>query len=280
MDDEIPAGWRMLQHSLDAEIVVRYKPAGNLPAVSTLARTRGRVLACEACGLRDGCSSPVPYSWPTQNLISTPKFIVVGEGPGGEEDRRGEPFVGRSGQLLRRMFKEAGLDDYALCNVVSCFPHESKAKARPPTDEEMQSCRSNLLSQLDTLCSPYVLLAGTTALSAFRSDLKISNVHGEVFVWLGRFLVMPVYHPAYILRNIAMKSVTMGDLERWKGVVGEELPWSMYLGERCVRCSAYYSDYDPDGVPYCFDHYRRYKKTWKTQRRRWLPKGSRITGLG
>lgn len=128
------------------------------------------------------------------------KIVVIGEAPGQNEDELGLPFVGRSGQLLDKIFASVGLDtnrDVYICNVNKCRPENN----RPPTDAEIAACKPFLLEQLRLLNPHIILLTGATAVKAIlKTNLGITKIRGQWSQWEGRW-VMPIFHPAYLLRN-------------------------------------------------------------------------------
>ena len=133
------------------------------------------------------------------------RLMLIGEAPGATEDALGEPFVGRSGQLLDQLLAEAGLDptrDVYLCNVVKCRPPNN----RKPSAEEMASCRPWLDQQLAWVDSPLIGLLGATALAGVLglksgiTQLRGQWIYGEGPLLAGR-LLMPLFHPSYLLRN-------------------------------------------------------------------------------
>jgi len=149
------------------------------------------------------------------------KLMLIGEGPGAEEDATGQPFVGRSGRLLDALLAAAGLDsqrDVYLCNVVKCRPPGN----RRPTTAEMAACRPWLERQIDLVNPPLIVLLGATALEALLGIRGgISQRRG---LWLtdatdilrGRRL-MPILHPSYLLRFNAQeegspRALTASDL--------------------------------------------------------------------
>lgn len=261
-----------------ATLAVELEPLPEPPIMSERARQRAlvrrQIVSCEACELRAGCRAPVPFSGPL-----SPSFVAVSEAPGVDEDVRGEPFVGRPGKLLKKMLKEVGFSDGEMmfAHAANCYPNE-KGKVRLPSDDELAACRHNLLAQLEQAHTRYVLFCGATALSAFRDDLKVTQTHGMVFIWDSRYVVMPVHHPAAVLRNMDIADTWRKDLRRWKDIVREELDPMLVLGsDFCVRCHNYADYIDPDGVPYCTDHWKRYGDTWKAQRERFAPKTTKPT---
>lgn len=241
------------------------------------AKTRGRVrkqvLNCTSCQLHTGLPGghrPVAFS-----SGKKPAFVAVGEAPGPEESARGEPFIGKSGRLIRSLMTKVGINpetDVLWCNTVSCFPNV-EGQIRAPSESEQSMCRSNLMAQIEAGYTRYVLLIGAKAANAFRSDIQVTKHHGQVFVWNELYCVMPIIHPAAALRGKrAYKKDIERDLERWVDVVwGGDDPLS-YLGDTCLCCVASAETWDRDGVPYCKHHYERWKDHWRKDRIRWNEK--------
>lgn len=197
-----------------------------------------------------------------------PDFVVVGEAPGPKEVKENRPFVGPAGTLLRKLMADAALDpERALwINTVSCFPNDA-GKIRPPTSEESTACRPNLDLQLAASGVQYALLVGAKALNAFRSDLAITKHHGQVFIWRERYCVMPIIHPAAVLRgNPDYANHIRTDLQRWRDIVyGGDDP-TLLVGDGCARCGHPAQSWDRDGVPYCKEHWGRFKNQWLKDR--------------
>jgi uracil-DNA glycosylase len=128
------------------------------------------------------------------------KILIIGEGPGENEDLTGKPFVGKAGQLLDRVLESVGLTeaDVFICNIVKCRPPGN----RKPTKTEMNACRPYLLEQIRLVNPPIVMLAGASAIEGLFSEkaVKITQIRGEWREWEGR-QCMPVFHPSYLLRN-------------------------------------------------------------------------------
>ena len=133
------------------------------------------------------------------------RLMVIGEGPGAQEDEQGQPFVGRSGQLLDRMLESVGIDsnrDAYVCNIVKCRPPEN----RKPTALEMAACRPWLEQQIALVDPAVILLAGATAVEGMLgikggiTKLRGQWRRGEGGSLEGRWL-MPILHPSYLLRN-------------------------------------------------------------------------------
>ena len=126
--------------------------------------------------------------------------MIIGEAPGAKEEEIGEPFVGRSGKLLDKLLQNAGIDinqDVYFCNVVKCRP----PKNRRPTKIEIQENLPWLYQQIKLVNPRVIDLVGATALEAIlKIKSPISILRGEWIDWEGK-LVMPVFHPSYLLRN-------------------------------------------------------------------------------
>jgi DNA polymerase len=128
------------------------------------------------------------------------KLCFIGEAPGADEDAQGLPFVGRAGQLLDRMIGAMGLSperDVYVCNILKCRPPGN----RRPEAEEMATCIPYLHEQL-ALVKPRVIVAlGNTAVAALLdTKLGITKLRGQWKLYRGQTLVMPTYHPSYLLR--------------------------------------------------------------------------------
>lgn len=127
-------------------------------------------------------------------------LLVVGEGPGRDEDLSGEPFVGRSGQLLDKLiFEELGLTraSFYIANVVKCRPPGN----RDPAPDEIAACSGYLDAQVAALDPRVVVTLGNVATRVLLgTDLGITSLRGREHDWHGRVLV-PTFHPAYALRG-------------------------------------------------------------------------------
>jgi DNA polymerase len=169
------------------------------------------VAGCRACGLCEGRHNTVFGVGHHQA-----RWMLVGEAPGEQEDREGEPFVGKAGQLLDNMLRAAGLtraDDSAerqvyIANVLKCRPPQN----RNPLPEEVARCEPFLRRQV-ALVQPQVIVAmGRFAVqSLLASQEPIGRLRGKVHHYLGVPVVV-TYHPAYLLRNPLDKSRSWEDL--------------------------------------------------------------------
>lgn len=174
-------------------------------------RLQAEVAACTACSLCQGRTQTVFGVGHRQA-----HWMIVGEAPGEQEDRLGEPFVGRSGQLLDNMLRALGLTrgdapaerQVYIANTLKCRPPGN----RNPTPEELLRCEPFLIRQL-ALVQPRIILAmGRFAVQALlRSTEPIGRLRGRVHAYQGVPLVV-TYHPAYLLRNPQDKARAWDDL--------------------------------------------------------------------
>jgi len=178
-----------------------------VPAGVTLASLAETVAGCTKCGL---CQSRTQTGFGVGNPEAD--LVFVGEAPGSEEDRRGEPFVGRAGQLLTDII-EKGMklrrEDVYICNVLKCRPPGN----RNPSPEEVAQCEPYLLQQL-ALVQPRVIcaLGSYAAQTLLRSTESVGRMRGRWHSYHGIPLRV-TYHPAYLLRNEGDKGKTWADIQ-------------------------------------------------------------------
>ena len=157
---------------------------------------------CEKCQKCDLCKTRHNVVFGSGNFNS--KILFVGEGPGFHEDMQGEPFVGRSGQLLDYFLKIVGLDrekDIFISNIVKCRPPEN----RDPLPEEQEICINFLRNQVYIMKPKVIVTLGRIAsMRIIDSNIKITKDHGVFYFKKGVWL-MPTLHPAAVLRNMSKK---------------------------------------------------------------------------
>lgn len=162
---------------------------------------------CQKCDLRKGC----------QRVIfgegnSDAGIMLIGEGPGREEDRLGRPFVGRAGQLLDKILNACGFDrmnHVYIANIVKCRPPGNRA----PLPDEKEYCLPYLYKQIEIIDPKIIILLGATALQGLIDPkARISKMRGMWLMWENRY-VMPTYHPAALLRNPNLKRPTWEDFK-------------------------------------------------------------------
>ncbi|MFZ0547688.1 MAG: uracil-DNA glycosylase [Candidatus Promineifilaceae bacterium] len=132
------------------------------------------------------------------------KLMIVGEAPGTEEDRLGKPFVGRSGQLLDQILEAVDFDpekDVFITNAVFRLPPGDGGKPlRKPTSDEIAYYKPYLLEIIRLIDPAIMLLTGNVSTESILGKVGITKLRGQWFEWDGRW-VMPIFHPAYLLRN-------------------------------------------------------------------------------
>ncbi len=162
--------------------------------------------ACTACGLCRARRKSVPGVGDVNA-----EWLFVGEGPGAEEDAKGEPFVGQAGKLLDNMLAALGLARGAnvyITNVVKCRPPQN----RTPEPEEADACRPYLDRQIALIRPKLIVALGKTAATTLLDvDATIASLRGRVHRYQGVPLVV-TYHPAYLLRNLPDKAKAWEDL--------------------------------------------------------------------
>jgi DNA polymerase len=203
---------------LDAMGVAAYvarRPAAvahaDLPAWAAL---ESEVSGCRLCGL---CETR------TQTVFGTgdrrARLMVVGEAPGAEEDRQGEPFVGRAGQLLNSMLRACGFErgDVFIANVLKCRPPQN----RDPSDEEAERCLPYLRRQIALVTPAAILCVGRIAAHRLLgTEQTLARLRGHVHR-LDGIPVIVTYHPAYLLRSPGEKRKSWDDLKLALGVLAD-----------------------------------------------------------
>lgn len=164
------------------------------------------IRACRACGLCQQRKQAVPGVGDRQ-----PDWLFIGEGPGAEEDVKGEPFVGQAGKLLDAMLAAIDLqrgNKVYIANAVKCRPPGN----RTPEASEMAACRPWLQRQIDLLQPRIIVLLGKAAVhTVLGNDKSLASLRGQRFDYQN-IPVVVTYHPAYLLRNLPDKAKAWEDL--------------------------------------------------------------------
>jgi DNA polymerase len=174
---------------------------------SALAMIRDALGDCRRCRLCEGRTNIVFG-------VGDPgaRLMFVGEGPGADEDARGEPFVGRAGQLLTRIIESMGLarGEVYIANVVKCRPPEN----RTPRPDEIATCSPFLFQQIRSIKPRVLVCLGTPATqTVLGTRATITHLRGR-FREIDGIRIMPTYHPAYLLRNPAAKKEVWEDMKQ------------------------------------------------------------------
>lgn len=168
----------------------------------TLDQLREQCLQCQACSLAERRRNVV-----FGEGIPRAPLVLVGEGPGDQEDATGRPFVGRAGQMLDAALADNGLDrtHVYICNTVKCRACDwstGRPRNRPPTEPEVAACRQWLLPQLSLLAPKVILCVGApSARNLIRKDFRITAERGRFFPSDLARNIMATLHPAFILRQ-------------------------------------------------------------------------------
>lgn len=173
---------------------------------AALAQIAAEVNVCTACELHKGRTRAVPGEGPVNA-----ELMFIGEAPGRNEDETGRPFVGQAGRLLEDLLDKIGLtrDDVFIGNVVKCRPPEN----RDPRPEEIAACAGYLQRQIELLQPKVIGTLGRYSMEKFFPGAKITKVHGKA-ERQGQRVVIPLYHPAYVLRNMAAMPDAIRDMQR------------------------------------------------------------------
>jgi DNA polymerase len=183
-------------------------------AAATLEGLRGAIGDCRRCKL-------APHRTNLVFGVGNPRarLVFVGEAPGRDEDRKGEPFVGRAGQLLTEIITKGmklRREDVYIANVIKCRPPEN----RNPEPDEVASCEPFLLRQLDLIAPEVIVALGKFAVQTLlRSKTPITQLRGRWYDYHG-IRLMPTFHPAYLLRNPGDKRLVWEDIQKVMRALG------------------------------------------------------------
>lgn len=162
---------------------------------------------CSKCDLAKGRTNVV-FGRGNENA----ELLFIGEGPGEQEDLKGQPFVGPAGKLLDLLFRAQDIspEDYYIANIVKCRPPNN----RVPTDEEANECMPYLRKQVSLIKPRIIVCLGATAMKyIIDRDTKISQIRGQ---WIERkgYSIMPTLHPAALLRDNSKKPLMWDDIKK------------------------------------------------------------------
>lgn len=184
---------------------------------ASLDELRGNICNCLKCSL-----GPLRKNFVFGEGNPNARVMVIGEGPGADEDLQGKPFVGRAGQLLTDILKaiKFSREDVFIANIVKCRPPAN----RTPFDSEIHECRPYLIRQIELIKPSFILCLGSTAVQAmlerkgtlgsFRK--KVFDIHGAQ--------MMVTFHPAALLRNPGWKRDTWEDVQAFRKLYDDKFP--------------------------------------------------------
>ena len=170
------------------------------------AQLKEKAINCERCHLRSGAKQVVMGKG---NV--TKKIMFIGEGPGADEDRLGEPFVGKAGQLLNRILAAAKInrEDVYITNMVKCRPPQN----RNPHSDEIEICAPILLAEINLINPKVIVPLGSIALkNLLDQNASITKMRGQ-WIQRGKYFFLPTFHPSYLLRNPNMKKAAWHDFK-------------------------------------------------------------------
>ena len=193
------------------------KPAEGAMKLQTLEQLEAGLQGCTRCKLHKG----------RHNIVfgvgdAHARLMFVGEAPGEDEDLKGEPFVGRAGQLLTKMIEAMGLsrEQVYICNTVKCRPPNN----RNPEPDELETCEPFLKGQLAAVKPEVIVTLGKFAAQALlRDETAISRLRGQWRQYEG-IPLMPTFHPAYLLRSPGEKGKVWDDLKQVMKKLGLQPP--------------------------------------------------------
>jgi DNA polymerase len=177
-----------------------------MTSAAILSSIAQEVSACQKCGLHRTRKLSVPGEGP-----AAAEIMLIGEGPGFNENEQGRPFVGAAGNFLNELLAQAGLKrtDVWIGNVVKCRPPEN----RDPMPEELLACSAYLDRQIEAINPKIIITLGRFSMGKFMPGVKISQVHGQMRRVGNRF-VIAMFHPAAALHQAALKPAILADFAR------------------------------------------------------------------
>ena len=146
-------------------------------------------------------------------------LMFVGEAPGADEDLQGEPFVGKAGQLLTKIIEAMGLtrEQVYIANVIKCRPPGN----RNPEPDEVEQCEPFLFRQIDIIKPRVIVALGKFAAQCLlKTDAPITRIRGREFTYRDAVLI-PTYHPAYLLRNPSAKRDVWEDMKKVRAILSQ-----------------------------------------------------------
>jgi DNA polymerase len=197
--------------------------ASHIIPVSTVRDTTGDTLAIIKADIGPDCSRCKLHTLGRKQVVfgvgnPNADLMFVGEAPGADEDIQGEPFVGRAGQLLTKIIEAINLrrEDVYIANVIKCRPPQN----RNPEPDEVEQCEPFLFRQIDVIKPKVIVALGKfAAQSLLKTTEPITRIRGREYRYRDAIL-MPTYHPAYLLRNPSSKREVWEDMKRIRNLLG------------------------------------------------------------
>ena len=182
------------QQNIVQTLTQKNKSQDSAKNINSLSELFEKYKACQRCALGQTRKNLV-----FGGGLSNPPIMFIGEGPGADEDSKGEPFVGRAGRLLTKMISSIGIerDDVYITNIVKCRPPEN----RNPTPAEISCCLPIIKKQIEILNPKLIVTLGNIPTKTFITDaLGITKAHGKIEHY-EKWTLLPTFHPSYLLRN-------------------------------------------------------------------------------
>ncbi len=199
---------RVIDDPVSKEVNATVIPETSLVENSDWMALRQSVSTCQQCGLHRGRTQTV-FGVGDHNA----DWLIIGEAPGAEEDRQGEPFVGRAGKLLNSMLLACGLQRHQvfIANILKCRPPNN----RDPKPEEVAACSGYLREQIDLIQPKIILAVGRIAAqNLLQTETPIGKMRGQKYQYADTGIpVVVTYHPAYLLRSPREKRKAWQDLQ-------------------------------------------------------------------
>lgn len=224
--------WRARASASDTEELTPVEEPAELPGVNLMtdeiplpeatARSAADKLAVIQAEIGPDCSRCKLHTLGRRQVVygvgnPRARLMFVGEAPGEEEDKQGEPFVGRAGQLLTKIIEAINLtrDQVYIANVIKCRPPGN----RNPEPDEVATCEPFLFRQIDVIHPRVIVTLGKfAAQSLLRSADPITRLRGREFDYRGATLI-PTFHPAYLLRNPSAKREVWEDMKKVRSIL-------------------------------------------------------------
>jgi uracil-DNA glycosylase len=186
--------------------------------VTTLRQIREDIGDCTRCRLAKQGRKQIVFG------VGNPRadLMFIGEAPGADEDEKGEPFVGRAGQLLTNMIKAMGLsrEEVYIANIIKCRPPGN----RTPERDECETCSPFLMRQIETIAPKAIVALGAVAAKTLLAvNAPMSELRGRWYDFRGTKLAV-TYHPAFLLRDPRQKKETWKDLQMVMKELGLKAP--------------------------------------------------------
>jgi uracil-DNA glycosylase len=173
-----------------------------------------QISICIKCDLSQGRTHAVPGEGPAHAEI-----MLIGEGPGANEDKQGRPFVGASGKFLDQLLAQAGVTraDVWITNVVKCRPPGN----RDPQVIEIEACTTNYLDNQIKIVNPSIIVTlGRHSMGRFIPNAKITQIHGQMQK-IGKRFIIPMFHPAAALHQVRFRPMLLEDFAKLPALLEE-----------------------------------------------------------